>query len=482
MIEQVDVMAGLEPPDRPRGSPSGLDEGHGLRAAQKWRELWRPVLASASAGTANRAVAIGIRLFTVPLLLRYLGTERYGLWMTIASASAYMSLLDLGTVSALTNRLTRCFARQRNDVAAAYLRAASRALAIAAAAALCISVIAIAIVDWPTLFALTSPQAVREVRATLTIAVILASLQLAFAAMLRVPYTMQQGALSERYQLGGNLLSLAGIIVAVATGASLPVLAAALMVGPVAASLAVALHLRASGLLPRSAVSSRRIWRLVRVLARAGGPFVVMQVVSTLLFAAQFPILAFYHGAAAVAPYALLTQLMMGLQTPLTVAQQPLWTRIAALRDTGDAAGIARVVKQYLAVALAFSTIAGVALIIFASPLISFLSSTHVSLPLDLRLAFAILCGLGLVGGGNLGAVLLAMELNRPLARINVLQLLVFFMAAAALVPTHGATGMAWSVCIIYLVSLPPTLVLLKRRLSIVGRGLWTPPVVGSTA
>ena len=95
--------------------------------------LWRPVVSSAAAGTVNRGAAIAIRLVTIPLLLRYLGAERYGLWMTIASATAYLTMLDFGTVSALVNRLSRAYARGRSDVAARLVLSATGGLCIVAA-------------------------------------------------------------------------------------------------------------------------------------------------------------------------------------------------------------------------------------------------------------------------------------------------------------------------------------------------------------
>jgi hypothetical protein len=57
--------------------------------------------------------------------------------------------------------------------------------------------------------------------------------------------------------------------------------------------------------------------------------------------------------------------------------------------------------------------------------------------------------------------------MGRSLARVNVIQLLVFLTAVAALVPRHGAVGMAASVCVIYLIALPPTLGMLVARLRV---------------
>lgn len=445
-------------------------QSHYSSALQNGLRLWRPVLASASAGTLNRASAIGVRLVTVPLLLRYLGPERYGLWMTIASTTAYLTLLDLGTVSALTNRLTRCYAAGRIRAARAYVASATIGLSIAATIGLCVALAVIFAIDWRSAFELRSAVAAAEARPTLVVATTLGAIQLVFAAVLRLPYTMQRGALSEGYQLAGNVGSLVGIITAVQAGLGLPWLALALMAGPVVAGGGVLIHLVVTAQLSAPRLSWLRHWLIIRSLARAGGAFVVMQVAATLLFALQFPILAASHGAAAVAPYALLTQVMLGLQTPLTVLQQPLWTRYAALRARNDMDGVRSIIRQYMGIAVIYSVITAVVLLTLVNPILALLAKATVA-SFGLRAAFALLCALGLVGGGNLGAALLALDLSRSMATISIVQLAVFLVVASAIVPPLGAVGMALSACAIYFVGLPPIFAVLRRRLAELSRG-----------
>jgi O-antigen/teichoic acid export membrane protein len=446
--------------------------GSAVTPERRWGrhlKLWQPVLASASAGTLNRGSAIAIRLVTIPLLLRYLGVERYGLWMTIASATAYLTMLDFGTVSALTNRLSRCYARGRTRVAASLVISATIGLCLVATLGVTAAFIVIFSVDWAHAFHLSSAAAVAEVRPTIAAATILAGAQLALAAILRLPYTMQRGSLSEGYQLAGNLGSFLAILGVVRAGGGLPWLASALMSGPVVAGLCVLAHLSRRGHLSASRTSVRRHRRVIVSLGRAGGAFVVMQVVGTLLFALQFPLLATMRGAAAVAPYALLTQIMLGLQIPLTVLQQPLWTRLAALRAYRDITGLRSIIRNYLIAAVAYSAFAGLVLVVLVNPLLVLLAKSIISTPLSLRLAFAALCGLGLIGGGNLGSVLLALDLSRPLALLSVIQLLAFILVAILLVPTFGGLGMVASVCAVYVIALPPTFVMLQRRLDVLG-------------
>ena len=52
-----------------------------------------------------RIVAIGVSLISVPLTIRYLGSERYGAWVTITTVLTFLNITDLGLGASLTNAL-----------------------------------------------------------------------------------------------------------------------------------------------------------------------------------------------------------------------------------------------------------------------------------------------------------------------------------------------------------------------------------------
>ena len=66
----------------------------GTDVEKRGAERNRRALLTGSASTLARIVQIGTSLVTVPLTLRYLGNERFGLWMTIiGSPGARVALL-----------------------------------------------------------------------------------------------------------------------------------------------------------------------------------------------------------------------------------------------------------------------------------------------------------------------------------------------------------------------------------------------------
>ena len=140
----------------------------------------------------RRAAACSFSLLTLislPLAVRYLGAERYGVWATVASVAVWANLLDLGVATSLTNLLSQAFARQDRKKAA---RAFSNALAVTLVAvgiAGCLFGFLWSRVNWIAVFnADRSLQA--EVQATVLIAgiLVLAGLPLNLAGKIFAGY------------------------------------------------------------------------------------------------------------------------------------------------------------------------------------------------------------------------------------------------------------------------------------------------------
>jgi O-antigen/teichoic acid export membrane protein len=73
-----------------------------------------------SSGAAARVFTGVINLLTLPLAVRYLGAERYGVWATITTTAVWINLLDLGIANTLTNEISRAFALGDKEAARRY--------------------------------------------------------------------------------------------------------------------------------------------------------------------------------------------------------------------------------------------------------------------------------------------------------------------------------------------------------------------------
>ena len=63
------------------------------------------IAAAVTSGVATRVLSASATLLTLPLAVRYLGAERFGVWATIISTVVFLNLLDIGIGSTLTNHV-----------------------------------------------------------------------------------------------------------------------------------------------------------------------------------------------------------------------------------------------------------------------------------------------------------------------------------------------------------------------------------------
>ena len=128
------------------------------RSRERYR---RAALTTITSGVA-RAVTVITWLVTVRLTVHYLGTERYGLWMTITSLVAMMSFADLGIGNGLLNSITEAKGGDDRESVRKYVSTAFFLLLTIATVLIGLFVLVYALIPWPRVFNVVSAVAARE--------------------------------------------------------------------------------------------------------------------------------------------------------------------------------------------------------------------------------------------------------------------------------------------------------------------------------
>lgn len=66
----------------------------------------RRIIAGMGANSFGMAVTIGIQLLSLPFFLHYWSTSTYGTWLMLSAIPAYLSMADIGMVTAVGNKMT----------------------------------------------------------------------------------------------------------------------------------------------------------------------------------------------------------------------------------------------------------------------------------------------------------------------------------------------------------------------------------------
>jgi O-antigen/teichoic acid export membrane protein len=294
---------------------------------------YRRIALSAGAGIFQKLVAVGTGFISVPLVLRYLGKEEFGIWMAFMGFVTLMQFTDLGLGIGLQNRLTEC---DGTDDQIRPKRLISSTLAI--------MVFMASLLVLTALFVLPAAPLDRLVRTTSGAGELLPvtrAFLTAFAIVLPLGLVQyicnayQQGYATSASFAVANAVSFTAMLIGIK--AHLPlwwfIFVATVAPAPAYFALGAVLLRRKPWLRPAfGAVSLREIQRVLKL----GLPAFGAQTGAALLLQGPTLVITSVLGVAAVGPFALTQQLLSAANLLLNVTLAPLWPaygEAAARRD-----------------------------------------------------------------------------------------------------------------------------------------------------
>ena len=341
------------------------------------------------AAAIARVVQIGTSLITVPLTLKYLGNERFGLWMTISSVLAMAAFADFGVGNGVLNTVAKSLGEDdwdgvRNAVSSGFAVLSSIAVLLLASFAAIYP-----LVDWGHFFRVLSPLAQSEAGPALAVFATCFALNISMDVVQRVQLGLQQGYRYGLWQLCGSLMGFAGVLAGIWLHVSLPVLVTAIAGAPILATALNAIHffgfvrpdLRPS----RAHVSGETISKI----ARLGGLFFVLQVVIAVSYSADNFIIARTLGAAAVPEYSIPQRMFALLTMMSSMIVAPLWPAYSEAISRGDVKWVRRTLSRSLLAVTATAGLGAGVLLLLAPKLLYLWIGPRIHPPFFLLLGLA---------------------------------------------------------------------------------------------
>jgi len=406
------------------------------RSAERYRRIaW-----STAIGVAGRLVGVAVTLVTIPLLLSHLGRERFGLWLTLTSIIAMLGPLDLGIGNGLTTLISTAHGQDdRGEIKV--LVSTGIALSAGIAALLCLLiVIAYPIVPWAALANVGSSTAVAEAGPAAAVLAGCFALAIPLGLVSRIHQGFQEGYIASAWALVGNILALGLLVVALMSGAGLPVLVLAIGGGPlVAATLnGGILFVRQRPWLRPTLARVKR--QRARILLGTGTLFVVLQLSLVVGYQSDNLVIAQILGGQVVPEYAVPMKLFMIAPTLLSFALAPLWPAYGEALARHDGSWVARTLRRSILLAFAINVPVAVLLLVLGPAILSWWVGDSISPSLILLLwlaAWAILNGLN----GPLSMLLVGSNAIRFAAATSVFMAVANIAISIVLVGRLGVVG-----------------------------------------
>lgn len=352
-----------------RGLFGRLRLGDVSTAQGRAHERQRRLLLTAAASMASKVISVGTSLISIPLTYHYLGSERFGMWMTINSFVALLTFTDLGIGNGVLSLIARAHGKDNKAEVVECISSALVALVSLSAALAVLFAALYPVYDWARLFNVRSSIAALE--AGPSIAVLICCLLAAGPASVvqRVQMGLQQGFAASVWQCIGSFFSLLGVLLVVYGQGGLPWLVVAFAGAPVIAGIlnsAMFFTISEPTLRPtRSAVSSR----FAREIVKKGFYFFLIQLLMALSYSTTNLVIAQVLGPDAVAEYAVPDKLFAIVSMSVAMVTAPLWPAYSEAVSRGDRAWVASTVRRAAAGSILFSA-AGSLLLVVLGPLI----------------------------------------------------------------------------------------------------------------
>jgi O-antigen/teichoic acid export membrane protein len=323
----------------------------------------RRLIQGASSSMLSKGVALAVSAISIPITVRYLGPENFGVWVTISTTLSMLLVLDLGVTNSLTNFISEAYARDDRDHASTYT---TTALGAMLAISLLLAGIAWSIwpsLHWDRLFHLSSaaeaPTVGKAVAAAL--AIFLVGLPSGLAPKILGGY--QELRTANLFTAVGSLMNLLSIILMVHFHAGLVALvtaSSAALVGANIVALVWIFFFYKPWLAPRlkhlEGLAARR-------MILSGSEFFLLQIAGLIAFNSDNLVVIHYLGPAQVAAYSVAWRLVGYATIAQTLITPALWPAFSEAFSRGDLPWIRHTFRRTMALTM---TIALAASLLFA--------------------------------------------------------------------------------------------------------------------
>jgi O-antigen/teichoic acid export membrane protein len=413
------------------------------------KERHRRAALTGGAAVLAKTIAVSTSLVTIPMTLHYLGAERFGLWMTISSVVALLGFADFGIGSGVLNAVAEAHGKEDAQEIRRSVESGFTLLAAIALLGMAVFVFAYHLVDWARFFNVTSELARRESGPTMAAFVGCFALSLPLGVVQRLQLGLQEGFLSNLWQLAGSVAGLLAVILFIHSQMSLPWLILALAGAPVIAALAntlVFLGWMRPDLRPRfKLVSSTSM----RKIAKIGFLFFVLQAAVAIAYSSDNFVVARMLGPEAVTRYAITAKMFSLISLGLSMFLGPLWPAYGEAIARGDVLWVKRTLVGSMAAAALLAAVAAAGLVSFGPALLRLWIRQPIVPP------FLLLLGLGLWSVMEAAGISVAMFLNGAnVVRPQVIIAPIFNAGCLALkiclVRRFGIVGVPWATLLSY--------------------------------
>jgi O-antigen/teichoic acid export membrane protein len=343
--------------------PDELDQLRSKRERLAWL--------TGKVGLLSRGIGFGARFIIIPLSLKLLGTERYGLWLTIGSMVGWLNLGDLGMTPGIVNAVAS--ASGKDDIVAMRRHISTGLFAFVAIGALPL-ILAFPVSRWSGIHSLLGISDQPQLWNDASILFVICAFYFGLSVPLRLTSTvagaLQQGYLAGYSLIFSNILNVLLLVAVAFTGVSLPVFAVIMSAPSIAGSALLGLYLFYRRYPQLAPTPSHCSLSSLKTIFGYGGPMMAVQLFEIAVFYSTNLLIAARLGPAAVAKYAVPYAGFMAVSGVVYTLVSPYLPAYAEAAERGDWAWIRKIIAKTLVISVGTTVAADIAILVIGKEVI----------------------------------------------------------------------------------------------------------------
>jgi O-antigen/teichoic acid export membrane protein len=322
-----------------------------------------------TSGLATVLIAV-TGFISVALTVRYLGIERYGLWLTISTLLAWLNLTDFGVGNALINKLSHASGRNQQGEAQNYVATAFWMLSLVGVLIIFAGIILGRSLPWASMLNVKSVEAGLELPLAITLSFVIYGLGFPLSITRNVYSGYQEGYYANLWDIAANVLSLISLVIVTRFNVGLPLLVAAVFGTRQIVLAASALFLFGSHR-PWLMPSPRQVRKAnLRPLLGLGMMFILLQVSALLISQTDNIVIIRVLGPAQVAIFGTTWKLFSYVGVLKSWFLAPLWPAYGEAYSRLDVYWIRRTLRYSLLTSVILTSLVSGGLAIFAREIV----------------------------------------------------------------------------------------------------------------
>lgn len=301
-----------------------------------------------------KAFSIIINFFLVPLSISYLGSEQYGLWLTIFSFIGWFSFFDFGIGNGLRNKLASSMAIKDVSLSKAYVSTAYFGITSIILFVLLLSIIPFYLIPWDTIFNYKNNN--QSIGQVISVVFIIFSVNLVLKMITSIYYADQNSSMSGLIQLLGQIIIVIGIYIALQISTASLLLYASIVLGSQMLVLLLVTIIAFCGRYRLIRPSIKAFDKnLLNDILSLGGKFFLMQITYIIIISTDNFIINYFLGAQEVTIFNIAFKYFMIATMGMSIITEPYWSAFTNAAAQGDIEWIKESVKNLLKISIFMS-------------------------------------------------------------------------------------------------------------------------------